>query len=602
MPDQSLGSSKKATLQNFLTPVVLAIIAFITHFWYFRSFGLYEDDWFQVPRMFWSWEKIGRQVIEHFIYWPDGRPLHHVLPITIGGLNSAWGGLPGIYLGGCLIVVTNTLLFYYLVKRCLPQLVAVTGALTFCLFPADTTKLFINNFHSHQTALMFLLLASLCYLTRRRVLSYFLITASLLTYETTFWPFLGVPLLQLNWTKERFRQLAWHGLILGVIFTSITILRVYLGESRVGGLLQAQDFWWKLFKNAVAMWDGPMVSLGLTAVRPLTTIRWMTWDVGALTAAVFLLSLVLLWRESPPQPANITLTYSREVGSPQISGGMAVPKSFQEPLKIGLVGLILTSLNYSLSFYHFPVDCISGIFSGSAHMAATFGAALLASSLSTVLLLWAQSHRRKNCAILALALFFSLLAGFHVLVQKDFVRGWAFQKQFWSNVLSLCPDLTEGTLIFVEDEGGLIHMDYFCLHSWNNHVTLEKIIHFPQEWKNPPRLFTVDKNWIRKTFVEGNNIRWGEVTEFIFHAKWIVLPPENLILLKATPKGLIRLNGTIYISGLKFPLKEPGPNNIKHFVRTPIFDLLIHPSVMHIPLDGGLLPPAWNTVWPSIPR
>src|SRR5208283_6092014 len=126
----------------------------------------YEDDWYQVPRMFWSWEKIGRQVIEHFISWPDGRPLHFVLPITIGGLNSAWGGLPGIYLGGYLIVVTNTLLFYYLVKRCLPQLVAVTGALTFCLFPADTTKLFINNFHSFQTSLMFLLLASLCYLTR----------------------------------------------------------------------------------------------------------------------------------------------------------------------------------------------------------------------------------------------------------------------------------------------------------------------------------------------------------------------------------------------------------------------------------------------------
>ena len=182
------GPEPPAPFADLLTAALLAAITFLSHFWYFRSFGLYEDDWFQVPRMFASWDQIGPAILRHILHFTNGRPLHYILPPIIGGLNAAWGGLPGIYLGGCLIVVANVLLFYFLSRRFLPQVVAGAGALLFCLFPADTTRLFINNFHGMQTSLTFLLAASLCYLSQRRVLSYFLISAALLTYETAFWP------------------------------------------------------------------------------------------------------------------------------------------------------------------------------------------------------------------------------------------------------------------------------------------------------------------------------------------------------------------------------------------------------------------------------
>jgi hypothetical protein len=579
MHNPSLREAEKASFPDLLTPALLAVITFLSHFWYFRSFGIYEDDWAYVPRMFWPWAQIGRQIIAEFINWPQGRPLHFALPLAIGGLNAKWGGLPGIYLGGYLIVVTNILLFYYLAKRCLPGVVAVAGALTFCLFPADTTKLYINCFHSFQTSLTFLLLASLCHLSGRRLLSYFLITGALLTYETAFWPFAAVPLLQLQWNKGGFRRLARHVLILGVIFAAISIFRLYSGEPQLAGLWKARDFWWQLFKDAVAMGDGPMVSIGLTLVRPLTAIRGMSWDVGVLAAAVFLLSLFLLWREPLPQPAGAALPGTKEIGFKRIAWAIVIPESLREPLKVGLVGLILISLSYALSFHHFPLDSLAGLNSGCAHVAATFGMALLGSSLSTVLLLWAQAHRKKIWAVLGLALFFSLLAGFHVLVQKDFVRGWAYTKQFWGNVLKLCPDATEGTLIFVEDHGGVLFPDYICLHSWNHQVIPTTIFHFPERWGNPPRLFTVLKDWRNKTFVQGENIMWGEVTEWIFHSKWIVLAPGNVIVLKSNKEGLVRVQGAIQLGGREFPLKKPGPSCIDNFERTPMFDLLIDPSV-----------------------
>lgn len=569
------GRGKKVPL--FVTMGVLAIITFIAHFWYFQYFGIYEDDWIRVPIMFQSWDEIGIKIIKYIYKWPEGRPLHFILPIMIGGLNAKLGGLPGIYLGGYLIVLANVWLFYYLVKRFLPSISAIIGALTFCLFPADTTKLYPIFFHSLQTSLFFLLSATYSYLTGRQILSYFIICFALLTYETTFWPFVVVPLLSLQWDKASFRQLLKHVLILIVIFTLLTIFRIYLGEARATGLLNSPDLWERLGKNLMALGVGPLVSLYLTFYRTKTAILGMSFDIGLLVTVVFFLCLFLLWYEPLTKTSSEIDSISNKIGSKTISSQELIPEKYLKPLKIGLLSLVILSFSYLLSFLHFPLDIysFSGHKSGSTHMAATFGMGLLVSSISTIMIVWAQAHYKKYLVILALAIYFSLLAGFHIIVQEDFVRGWVSQQQFWSRVLKLCPDVSEGTTIFVENHGGLLYLDHILLNSWNQQIILEKIYHLPQDWENPPRLFTVEKDWKNKSFKQDNYIMWGEVNEWIFDTKWIKLQPRNVILLIATPNGLYRIQKPIILCGRIFPLKVLGEDNIKDFKRTAVYDLLI---------------------------
>ena len=122
--------------------VLLAITTWIAHFWHSASFGLYEDDLGRFAHsmgMTWSefWGALQNQ----------GRPLHEGLINLFLLLGFKLGGLPGIYLIGYIILTVNAFLFYGLLKRLSNQQVfVVTGALAFCLFPADTTQALPTHF------------------------------------------------------------------------------------------------------------------------------------------------------------------------------------------------------------------------------------------------------------------------------------------------------------------------------------------------------------------------------------------------------------------------------------------------------------------------
>jgi hypothetical protein len=181
---------------------LLALVTWVAYFLHFRQFGLYEDDYFFVGEVFGSDPSVLSQRLGYYASWPQGRPIGFLLPNVLALVGSKLGGMHALYLLGFAIVLLNSFLFYLLLSRRFSRTIAVLGALSFCLFPADTTKILLTHAFQLQPSLTFLLLASICYLDGRRLLAYLLIIGSLLSYESTFVVFFEIPLLGARWTRE----------------------------------------------------------------------------------------------------------------------------------------------------------------------------------------------------------------------------------------------------------------------------------------------------------------------------------------------------------------------------------------------------------------
>src|SRR5436305_461513 len=83
------------------------------------------------------------------------RPLGFFLPDLFSFIGDKLGGLPAIYLLGFLIVTLNSFLCYRLLRTRIPRAAALAGALAFCLFPADTTKILLTHDFQLQPSLTF---------------------------------------------------------------------------------------------------------------------------------------------------------------------------------------------------------------------------------------------------------------------------------------------------------------------------------------------------------------------------------------------------------------------------------------------------------------
>ncbi len=212
--------------------VLFAAVVWITHFWNFSSFGLYEDDYYSIPDVMGSklpgmLESLATSSVT---YTEQGRPLHHLLIAAFSGLGFRLGGLEGIYVVAFAIVLGNVLLFYCLLRRLSRRTeLALLGALAFCLFPADTTQAFLTHALGLQPALTLLLVAFHLYLSRSVKSSYVVIFLSLFLYETVFPVFAAAPLLRSPWSPGRKRELYRHTTIMGIMLVLVVAARSLLG-------------------------------------------------------------------------------------------------------------------------------------------------------------------------------------------------------------------------------------------------------------------------------------------------------------------------------------------------------------------------------------
>jgi hypothetical protein len=459
------------------------------------------------------------------------------------------------------------------------QFFTVTGALAFCLFPADTTQTWLTIAFGVQTSLMFLLIALHCYLSERKKLSYLFIIGCLLCYETFFPVFFAAPLLKKQWNSRRIQELFRHALILGAMIICVVIIRkVVIGTTGVMniGVLSART-------SIRSMIYGPIISIKMFLLRPIDTlllwdfrnssVQYIPWSV-ARNIFVFFLPLCfagLLWVLSQLKLKTLdgAFLFTTSIKSKVFSLALEIPDFFKYLPKLALVGLIMSSLAYPLALTMSPTT-ISGR-DTRIHLPAAIGVSILCACVCSAMLFIAHAYGKKRLATLGLATFFTLLIGFGLVVQQDYKTSWQYQRAFWTDVIKLCPDITDGTKIFVENTR-LKSPNQISANAWPAAYILDQIYQFPSDWKIIPRLLLLPSGW-QEEIVSDKNLFYLKI--FVAGDEHSKFESSNVILLKVKNGKLIRETAPLTIEGKVFPLKQISASEPILLRKGHLYDYLI---------------------------
>lgn len=550
--------------------IFLALTIWVAHFLHFLHFGLYEDDYALISGV-WRTPDLLDGMKAAITGWPEGRPLGFLLLELFSFIGELAGGLHFIYVMGYLVITVNAFLFYLLLRRVSTETLAITGALTLSLFPADTTHSFLTHSLCLQVSVTFLLTASLLYVSGKRVLPYIMIAGSLLTYESPYMVFLAIPLLRVKWDKALVKELFRHVAILAGIVLVAVVIRSIVGEVGVGKM--RADIPGVLAKIVSALVIGPVVSMTQFINAPIRAV--LNWNnvLTVVSSASTLIFAWMLYRSGTVLSENHGIEVP--VDQKQVSGRQnAAPYngSQMRMWQLYLVSTLMLALAYVLSFTHYPPMASYGR-ATSVHLSSAIGGSLLFALVCTQIIEIAGKFRLRILAIILISLYLSLIMAYRLLIQDDFVRAWQNQRSFWANVLDVAPDMGENTLIFIVNTN-LPQTNYILSNSWADPIVPAQLFNFPAQWENPPRLFVGNRTWFKAMIREGNHFKWM-VPVATWDAHWEIIPDRNVILLEMVNGRLIRRFGSINIDGLDFNLKDLPSGAKLSYEKGPLFDYLI---------------------------
>ncbi len=558
-------------VQNMRVFALISVISYLAHYIGLTAFGLYEDDYAMVvPALGQNLSNFISTLFHFFRGWPTGRPLGFAICHFLSFIGNNVAGLPGMYFIGYLIITTNSYLFYKILRRNLSETAALTGALVFLLFPADTSKTLLVHTFTLHVSMMFILIATLFYLSDKKIISYIFAAASLLTYESVFMLFFAVPLLNKTWDRRLVKKTIVHALVL--VMTIFLVATVRLKLTGLIGNSVGLDYKFSHFleKTYRSLMIGPIISLysfyfGLKNAF----FRWNT-SLFILAASCFALLFSMFYflgtKKSDENNSDILLT------SPQVnvqSDAINRHAFFITMAKLVLTAILMLILGYALAFTHYPPKDLMGRMT-SVHLAATFGSSLLFASLASLFIYVLNRYRLKMLAFGIIACYLSILSVYHFIIQKDFKESWKEQRWFWTEVSKECPDMRDGTiLIYLREKEN----KYIQSNSWADDTILEKIYNFPKTWTCPPRLYSIfGNNWNDVWFVtKTNNFKYPRE----------VIPPESdVILLKKINNKLVRVDDAIFVKEMRLHVMKRTTEQAR-WEKGVLYDLLMTKSGMH---------------------
>ena len=492
---------------------------------------------------------------------------HHFIVDVIFFFSYLGGELDGLYilyLFGYLFLLANTFLFYKLLKRSHSPAFAIMGALAFCLFPADTTQIYLTHMLGLQPSLLFFILATLSYLSGKRFLSYLFITVSLLTYETLFPVFIVVPLLGKKWDSNILRDFIRHCLILFAIFFVDYLLRAITGGGRLSGLVFPD----MITVPLVHMFQGPLVSMGTFFYRPIQMILALDIELLIMLVVIFPFVILLLSKIKLDQGYQM-IPIKRVFHQRSFS---SLPESWRSLFKLAFLGLIMLILAYPLTFT-VRAYAISGR-DTRVHFAAVIGASILFASLSVMLMNLIQRGWLKHFMVSGLAAFITLWIGFGLVVQKDYVLGWRYQRELWSGIVSLAPDIDDGTVILVDPEGleDVLQID---ANTWNLPRVLQYIYAFPSEWEVTPRVYRLMPGWEKRTGVGEGLFQVNDANVVAPSYFYTMVESTQVIIIETDGDGLSRRVEPLIAGGVEYPLKSPDGSEVKDLEKGILFDYFV---------------------------
>ena len=549
-------------------PFMIAATVWVAHYWNVSSFGLYEDDFIFIGQAITStglenWYKVKYHLLQ---FW-QGRPIHISLVTFLSYWGAKIGGLPILYAIGYGIVTANAILFYALLRRLSDDAAfAISGALAFALFPADTTHVYLTHAYALRTSLLFLLAACYAFMSRRPLIAYGLSICCLLTYETPFTVFLVAPLLLRESGSERLRRLVKHGVIVAIILSCYIVLRKAFGEHLIGTI----EFPAALVRPFRQMLVGPLTSMAMFLYRPFETLIKLNSE----SIIAYVLFATAFWGILSQVKSNFSENSSlcRE-GSQKGLSFTWVSDLFRPYANLALTGLAMLIFAYPLTFT-VPAEAIDGRAS-RVHLAAMPGASILCGCACSAILAFGHKYGVQRLAKALLTAFFVLLLGFGLVIQTDYAQSWKYQQSFWRQVVYLCPDMNERTVILMELET-LPHYTHIKPFSWSAPYVLEQIYQFPEAWEHNPKFYWLQKGWQSHIISDGKfELNDDVVPFFLWWEPLRVVDSADVIMLEWENGRIKRQTQSPQINGHAYVLKDRALSNASPPAKNILYKYLI---------------------------
>jgi hypothetical protein len=535
---------------------LVIVTVFAAHFSRLRQFGLYEDDYWSIaPHLGDSLGDLWTQARDLFSRWPQGRPLNHLMPPVLGAFGSALAGLPGVYLLAAAGLAFNGMLAYLVASRLVSRSSALVVAATYLLFPADSTKILLTHAAHVQGAMTFLLLAILLWLQGgwRRALSYPVAALCLLAYESTYLPFLTVPLLVPVGRARFLRTWTAHAGGVALFVGLIAWIRLTMGESRV--LDAAGNPGESIRRMVTSLWLGPSTSgrsLWLAAVAGSRQLD----GPAAVAAALFVVALLVAWR----------LAHVAERG-PESPQGAAQLADRLPAWRLLIAGLLTWALAYALTLTNYPPLQVVGRLT-STHVAAGWPAALTVGAFFDLL---AGSTRWRGRLVMAIAaIWLASLVCYHHVLQRGYVKAWQEERRFWKAVTLLTPDVGPGWSVVINGSPAPAN-EVILSNSWSDHLVHEAI-HNARVGEAEIAFAHIGNLGSQVAFQrEGEAWRWRPV---FWGGPWVNLDRSRLALLEDDHGRLRRVEALETSAGL-LRTTAPIPKAPRsHWPNTPVSRLL----------------------------
>ena len=256
-------------VRGSLPYLFFVFLVWISRFLCVNSFGFYEDDWhFIGMAMTNNFEQNWSRLYSAYTTFFQGRPLYITFVTVIPMLAAKVGGIKTLYNIGFLILSANACLLYKILTKVINQpYLPFFATLIFCLYPSDTTFIFLLHLFELQIALLFILIAFYFYFNfnSNKIICYIFATCSLLTYETPFLTFLVAPFFL---KKNNKKKTITHFIVLSFIVIAYALVRKMFGEPTVVDLKILSTL--QILIHQVIF--GPLISLSMFFVRPWQVI------------------------------------------------------------------------------------------------------------------------------------------------------------------------------------------------------------------------------------------------------------------------------------------------------------------------------------------
>jgi hypothetical protein len=579
--------NRQQTFNGFVF-LLLALIIWVAYFQSFQQFSIYREDFTRVPLMMqWKWTQVWQYWLPIFevISAEEGRPLHTGLIYVFARLGVQFGGLPAMYVIAYFVYLVHVLLFHRLMQRSTQNaFFALTSALAFALFPANTNHAWLTSAFGILPASILFLIASQLYLSddrRKRIFSYLLIFISLFCYEKFLPLFWIAPLLKPTWKwNGRSRQeLSRHAAILIALMLVVLLIRTLVGEPRIGRLIQINEDRNSVLQVLLSITAGPVVSIAALIMRPIQAfmaleIEWIVPLSLLLLAIAYGLHFSgLNYQTKRPPTEEATKHFQRQFSS------------LWRLLIAGFVALVLAYV-LTLTGDEDNIYLINGRAS-LVHVAAAFGAAILCGCACCAIQFAVSHSRKKSIVTVGLALFFTLLIASGFRVQQDFVAIAHYQRTFWTDIAQLCPDMTRSSIILIDFNQDPVGLER--VQSFNSRFPrlLSLIYKFPPRWINDedpnrsiqPKAYRLDDDWQEYIALEDDLLQIDREVALDRRELPGEVRSDRVIFLRSHEGQLSRQFEPLVVGDRTFPLKQ-NQTQLKEppFRPNLLFDLLMFPS------------------------